>query len=64
MDQKFVNPPHPLTYLEIQKYYQDEPKFKRNNLPDKIKNGAYVMNLDEYSDIEAHWIALSSWTFW
>ena len=24
----------------------------------KIKNGAYVINPDEYSDIETHWIAL------
>ena len=24
----------------------------------KIKNGAYVINLDEYSDIGTHWIAL------
>ena len=24
----------------------------------KIKNGAYVINLDEYADIGTHWIAL------
>ena len=30
----------------------------RDNLPDKIKDGAYVINLDEYSDIGTHWIAL------
>ena len=29
----------------------------RNNLP-KIKNGAYVTNLDEYADVGTHWIAL------
>ena len=28
-----------------------------NNLP-KIKDGAYVINFDEYSDIETHWVAL------
>ena len=28
------------------------------NLPNKIKDGGYVINLDEYSDIGAHWIAL------
>ena len=54
--------PHPLTNFEIQKYYQNEPRFNgvysRDNLPDKIKDGAYVINLDEYSDIETHWIAL------
>ena len=27
-------------------------------MPDKIKGGAYVINLDEYSDIGTHWIAL------
>ena len=30
----------------------------RDNLPNKIKDGAYVINLDEHSDIETHWIAL------
>ena len=52
----------PLTSFEIQAYYQNEPRFiavySRDNLPDKIKNGAYVINLDEYSDIGTHWIAL------
>ena len=54
-------PPHPLTNFEIQKYYENEPKFNgvysRNNLP-KIKDGAYVINLDEYKSIGTHWIAL------
>ena len=43
-------------------YYQDEPRFNgvysRDNLPRKIKDEAYVINLDEYSDIGTHWIAL------
>ena len=43
-------------------YYQNEPKFNgvysRDNLPNKIKDGAYVINIDEYSDIGTHWIAL------
>ena len=43
--------PHLLTNFEIQKYYQNEPKFNgdysRNNLP-KIKDGTYVINLDEH----------------
>ena len=30
----------------------------RDNLPDKIKDGAYVINLDKYSDIGIYWIAL------
>ena len=52
--------PHPLTNFEIQKYYQNEPRFNgvysRDNLP-QIKDGAYVINLDEYSDIGTHWVA-------
>ena len=54
-------PPHSLTNFEIQKYYQNEPSFKgvysRDNLP-KIKYEAYVINLDEYSDIGTHQVAL------
>ena len=30
----------------------------RDNLNDKVKDGVYVINLDEYSDIATHWIAL------
>ena len=30
----------------------------KNNLPKKIKDGAYVINLDEYADVGTHWIAL------
>ena len=53
--------PHPLTNFEIQKYYKIEPRFNgvfsRENLP-KIKDRAHVINLDEYSDIGIHWVAL------
>ena len=53
--------PHPLTSFEIQKFYQNEPRFNgvfsRDNLP-KIKDGTYIINLDEYSDIGTHWVAL------
>ena len=53
--------PHPLTNFEIQKFYQNEPRFNgilfRDNLP-KIKDGAYIINLDEYSDSGTHWVAL------
>ena len=54
-------PPHPLINLEIQKYYENEPKFNgvysRNN-SSKIKEGTYIINLDEYESIGTHWIAL------
>ena len=45
-------PPHPLINFEIQRYYQKKARFNgvysRNNLPEKIKGGVYVINLDEY----------------
>ena len=54
-------PPHPSANFEIQKCCQKEPKFNgvysRNNLP-KIKDRAYVINLDECKSIETNWIAL------
>ena len=58
----FLILPHPLTNFEIQKYYESEPRFNGvfsiNNLPKKIKDGAYIINLDEYADVGTHWIAL------
>ena len=65
-------PPHPLTNFEIQEYYQSEPRFNgvfsRDNMPNNnirpkglgstVKNGAYVINLDECHDIGNHWVAL------
>ena len=44
------------------KYYRKEPRFNgvysRNNLAEKIKDGTYVITLDEYANVGAHWIAL------
>ena len=43
-------------------YYQNEPTLNevcsKDNLPNKIKDGAYVINLDEDSDVGTHWIVL------
>ena len=54
--------PHPLINFEIQKYYENEPRFNgvysRDNLLNKIKDGVYVINLNEYEDICTNWIAL------
>ena len=54
--------PRLLTNFEIQMYYQNERGFNgvysRDNLPHRIKDGAYVINLDEHSDIGTHWIDL------
>ena len=30
--------------------------YSRDNLPNKIKDGAYIINLDKYSDMRTHWI--------
>ena len=47
-------PFHPLTNIKIIEYYKNEPRFNgvysRNNLPNKIKKGAYVINFDEYEN--------------
>ena len=55
---EFLIPPHPLTNFKIQKYYRNEPRFNgvfwRNNLPKKLKDGTYIINLDEYADVGAH----------
>ena len=44
----------PLTNFKMQKYFQNGPKFNgvysRNNLP-KIKDGVYVINLDEFKSM-------------
>ena len=55
-------PLHPLTNFEIPRYYQNEPKFNgaysRDNQCNKLQDGAYVINLDDYADIGTHWITL------
>ena len=58
---KVLIPPHPLTNFQIQKYYQinlDLMEFILEIIYLKIKDGEYVINFDEYSDIRTHWIDL------
>ena len=56
----FLMPPHPLTNFEIQKYYQNEPRF--NGVIEieiiylKIKGWGIHNKLDEYADVGTHWI--------
>ena len=54
-------PHHTLASFEIHMYYQNKPKFNGvywgSNLT-KIKDGAYVINFDEFKSIVAHWITL------
>ena len=53
---------HPSANFEIQKYYQNEPRlngvYSRDDLLKRIKDRTYVINLDQYADVCAHWIAL------
>ena len=55
-------PPHLLTNFEIQKYYRTNQDllafFQETICQKKIKDGAYVINLDDYADVDMHWIAL------
>ena len=57
----FLTLPYPLKNFEIQQYYQSEPRFNgtysRNNLPKKIKDVTYVINLGDYADVGTYWIA-------
>ena len=52
--------PHPLTNFELQKYYPNKSTFNvvysRNNLS-LIKDGAYIITLDEYESVGIYWIA-------
>ena len=32
--------------------------YSRNNLPNEVKKGAFVINLDEYKNTGTHWISL------
>ena len=58
---KFLMLPYLVTNFEMQKYCENECKFSgvnwRNKLS-KIKDGAYVINLDEYKSIGTRWRAL------
>ena len=61
-------PPHPLINFEMQRNYQDEPKFNdvysRNDLSfvkrctAQIKDIAYVINLGEYKSTGTYYIDL------
>ena len=55
---QIFNSPHFLPKFEIQKYYQNEHRFKgfysRDNLPERIKDGTYVINLAEYMQMLLH----------
>ena len=58
----FLIPHHPMTKIEIKRHYQNNSRingaYSRDNLPSKIKDGTYKINLDEYADAGTHWITL------
>ena len=53
---------HHLPNFEIQKYCQSEHQFNgfysRDNLINKMKDGAYVLNLGKYEKVGTNWIAI------
>ena len=59
---KALIPPHPLTNFEIEEYFFKNKHFNgvysRDNLHKTIKNGAYIINLNEYADAGTYWISL------
>ena len=54
---KFLVLFRPLNNIEINNYFNDEPRFNsvfpRNNLP-RIKDGVYVINLDDKNSEGTH----------
>ena len=55
-------PPHPLTNFEIIEYFKDETRFNglysKDSLPKTIKNGGYIINLQDEIGPGTHWVAL------
>ena len=60
-EQNFLILLYPLNNIEITNYFNYEPRFNgvfsRNNLP-RIKDGAYVINLDDKNSKGTHWVSL------
>ena len=48
-----------MKYKNIMRMNQDfNGVLSRDTMPKIIKDGAYVINLDEYAEVGTHWIAL------
>ena len=58
---KSLTPFYTVTNFEMQDYFKNEKRFNgvysRNNLP-KLKNGAYVINLDHSKNTGTHWVVI------
>lgn len=59
---KKLLPLHALTNFEIIEYYSGDDRFNgvysRDELPGRIKNGAYVINLDDLGAPGTHWVVV------
>ena len=60
MDIKWIfNAALPFNKLQIQKFYQNQPRFNgiysKDIFPKKVKNEVYVTNFNEYADVGTHW---------
>ena len=57
--QTFLVPLHPLHNIKITNYFNYKPRFNgvfsRNNIP-RIKDGTYVINLDDKKNKGTHWV--------
>ena len=57
----FLVPFHPLNNTEITSLFNYKPRFNdvfsRNNLP-RIKDGAYIINLNNKKSERTHWVSL------
>ena len=54
---KFLVPLYPLNNIEITSCFRFNCVSSKNNLP-RIKNGAYVINLDDKNSKGIHWVSL------
>ena len=60
-EQRFLVPLQPLSNIKITKHFSHKPRFNgifsRNNLS-RIKDGPYVINLDDKNSKATHWVSL------
>ena len=59
---QIFNIPSSFSKLRNTEIFENESRFigvlSRENMPKKIKDEGYAINLDEYADVGTHWIAL------
>ena len=64
IDKKYLVLLHPLSNIEITNYFNYKPRFNgvfsRNNLP-RVKDVAYVLNLNDKKGEGTHWVFIIYW---